>query len=197
MNVTIHTGITVVFMLFWAGSRPLEGNKTNNRPEIAQEQGIYFSFKGQRYALQSSPVRPSAAARRSSGSRYMQRDSSAGLYDLQENYVTIIRQDDPVHPHFGLAFGFEFDENTRSWPYTPISAVLQWKDFTWGGIEFSATDTLNYTGVNNEVSNDLTVEIDSFVNNTISGRFSGLLINGRGDMDRLDSGYFLVRLYRR
>lgn len=197
MNVTFHTGIKVTLLVCLVGSQQPEVDKTNNRPEIAQEQGIYFSFKGQRYALTSSPVRPSAAGRRSSVSRYMQRDSSASRYDLQENYVEIIRQDDPVHPHFGLAFGFDFDEDTQSWPYTPVSAVLQWKDFTWGGIEFGATDTLNYTGVNNEVSNDLTVEIDSFVNNTISGRFSGLLINGRGDMDRLDSGYFCVRLYRR
>lgn len=193
MNVTIHTGIKVALLAFLV----LEGNKTYKCPEIAHEQGIYFSFKGQRYALTSSPIRPSASGRHISGSKYLQRDSSASMYDLQKNYVEIIRQDDPAHPHFGLAFGFDFDENTHAWPYIPTHSVLQWKDFTWGGIEFSTSDTLNYTGVNNDVSNDLTVEIDSFVNNTIRGRFSGLLINGRGDMDRLDSGYFCIRLYRR
>ncbi len=124
-------------------------------------------------------------------------DSLANVYYVEKSYVEIIRQDDPVQPHAGLALGFEFDERHADYPYTPSNAVLQFKDFTWGGMEFSETDTLNFTGVSNEVSDDLTVEIDSFRNNIISGKFSGLLLSGAGQMANLDSGYFRVRLYKR
>jgi len=111
--------------------------------------------------------------------------------------VEIIRQDDPRDPHVGLAIGFEFDENNGEYPYTPAHAVIQLKNFSWGGVEFSQSDTLNFTGVSNNISDDVTLEVDGFVNDTIYGHFSGVLLSGAGTMASLDKGQFRAFLYRK
>jgi hypothetical protein len=123
-------------------------------------------------------------------------DTMSNWHNPVANYVEIIRQDDPLHPTIGIALGFEFDEDNGEYPYTPARAVLQLKDFGWGGVEFSRRDTLNYTGVSNQVSDDLQIEVDGFENDTIWGRFSGVLVSGAGPMAAIDSGTFRVRLYR-
>jgi len=123
-------------------------------------------------------------------------DTLSNRYLTTKQYVEIIRQDDPIRPHWGIALGFEFDENNGDYPYSPEFAVVQLKDFGWGGVEFSRRDTSNYTGVSNAVSDDVTIEVDSFYNDTIYGRFSGLLLSGAGPMAAVDSGAFKVFLYR-
>lgn len=120
----------------------------------------------------------------------------ANCYYPDRNYVEIIRQDRGDQPSLGIALGFEFDESNGEYPYTPSEAVLQIKDFSWGGVEFSALDTVNYTGVSNKVSNDFSLEILSWENDTITGTFSGLLLNGAGDQSPIDSGYFKIGLRR-
>jgi hypothetical protein len=124
-------------------------------------------------------------------------DTLSNWYSPSRQYVEIIRQEDSVQPRYGIALGFEFDETNGEYPYTPVHAKLQLKDFSWGGVEFSQADTLNYTGVSNEVSEDLLVEVLGFRNDTIFGQFSGLLLSGAGPMAQVDSGYFRVRVYRR
>lgn len=124
-------------------------------------------------------------------------DTLSNWYDPAKRYVEIVRQDHPARPTLGVALGFEFDEKSGKYPYPSSHAVLQLKNFGWGGVEFSPRDTLNYSGVLNDVSNDLTVEILDFQNDTITGKFSGLLLSGAGPMTPIDSGQFRVRLYRR
>lgn len=124
-------------------------------------------------------------------------DTLSNWYSPSRQYVEIIRQEDSAQPRYGIALGFEFDEANGEYPYTPVHAKLQLKDFSWGGVEFSQADTLNYTGVSNEVSEDLLVEVFGFRNDTIFGQFSGLLLSGAGPMAQVDSGYFRVRVYRR
>lgn len=124
-------------------------------------------------------------------------DTLSNWYDLQRGYVEIVRQESGPQPRYGIALGFEFDEENGEFPYTPAHAKLQFKDFSWGGVEFSQADTFNYTGVSNEVSEDLLVEVLGFRNDTIFGQFSGLLLSGAGPMTIIDSGYFRVRVYRR
>ncbi len=160
------------------------------------EVGLFFRFKNHDFSLRA-PLRNSA-------SRYFPRgrqnnaqlDTASNWFDPHRNYVGIIRQDDPVQPGIGLALSFEFDESNGDYPYTPEHAVVELKDFGWGGVNFGPRDTLNYTGVSNAVSDDLTVEIDSFQRDTIYGRFSGLLLSGAGPMASIENGRFMVRLYR-
>lgn len=64
-------------------------------------------------------------------------------------------------------------------------------------MEFSPRDTLNYTGVSNDVSDDLTIEILAFSHDTITGAFSGLLLSGAGPMAPIENGRFKVRVYRK
>jgi hypothetical protein len=123
-------------------------------------------------------------------------DTLSNWFDPTADYVEIIRQDDPLQPSVGIALGFEFDEDNGEYPYTPARAVLQLKDFGWGGVEFSVRDTMNYTGVSNDVSEDLMVEVDGFQNDTIWGRFSGVLVSGAGSMAGIEEGRFRVRVYR-
>lgn len=123
-------------------------------------------------------------------------DTLSNWYDPEKKYVEIIRQDNAVNPATGMALGFEFDETNGEFPYTPSYAVLQLKNFGWGGVEFSPRDTLNYTGVSNEVSDDLTIEILDFQNDTITGTFSGLLLSGAGPMVPVEEGRFRVMVYR-
>ncbi len=126
-----------------------------------------------------------------------QLDTLSHVLYTSRQYVEIVRQDAPYNPRLGLALGFEFDEKNGEYPYTPAYAVMQLKDFGWGGVEFSTVDTLNYTGVSNNVSDDIFIEVDTFYRDTIVGRFSGLLLSGAGAMMPIDSGHFKVRLYRR
>ena len=123
-------------------------------------------------------------------------DTLSNWFNPAKKYVEIIRQDDPVHPRFGIALGFEFDEGNGDYPYTPAYAKIQVKDFEWGGVEFSRLDTFIYTGVSNNVSDDLSIEVDGYQNDTIFGRFSGLLLSGAGPMAPIDSGYFRALVYR-
>ena len=124
-------------------------------------------------------------------------DTLSNWYSPTRRYVEIIRQEDSAQPRYGIALGFEFDETNGEYPYTPAHAKIQVKDFSWGGVEFSQADTLNYTGVSNDVSEDFQVEVLGFRNDTIFGQFSGLLLSGAGPMAVIDSGYFRVRVYRR
>lgn len=159
--------------------------------------GLWFRFKGQSLALQH-PMR-------NENTRFLPRkkhsnaqlDSMSNCYFTERKYVEIIRQDDPTHPRIGVAIGFEFDESNGGYPYTPAHAVLQLKDFGWGGVEFDTRDTFNYTGVSNAVSDDLQIEIDSFIKETIYGRFSGLLLSGSDKMAELEEGRFAIKLYRK
>ncbi len=124
-------------------------------------------------------------------------DTMSNQFQPEKHYVEIVRQDDPYLPKLGLAFGFEFDEANGEYPYTPARAVFQLKDFGYGGLEFGRRDTCNFTGISNAVSDDVTLEITGFSNDTISGTFSGLLLSGSGGMASLDSGVFKIRLLRK
>ncbi|MFN0035482.1 MAG: hypothetical protein ACKVUS_10450, partial [Saprospiraceae bacterium] len=124
-------------------------------------------------------------------------DTLSNWFDPETNHVEIIRQDNAVRPTIGVALAFEFDEENGEYPYTPAYAALQLKDFGWGGLEFSLRDTMNYTGVSNNVSDDLSIEILDFQNDTITGTFSGLLLSGAGQMTGIEEGRFRVRVYRR
>lgn len=159
--------------------------------------GVSFSFKGRKQILQhrmqkfDNPYYPRA------GYSNAQLDTMSNYFDPENGYVEIIRQDDPVSPALGLAIGFEFDETNGEYPYTPARAIMQLKDFGWGGVEFSRRDTLNYTGVSNDVSEDIQIEVDGFARDTIWGRFSGVLVSGAGVMATIENGYFRVRVHRK
>lgn len=164
---------------------------------LADKGGIFFRFKNKTYTL-TAGMRPGALAfYQRGGVSPALLDTLSNWFDPEKNYVEIVRQDDPAHPGAGMALGFEFDEKNGEYPYTPAQAVLQLKNFEWGGVEFSACDTLNYTGVSNAVSDDVQIEIDGFVHDTIFGRFSGLLVSGAGQMTPIEEGRFRVKLYRR
>ncbi len=160
------------------------------------QNGVQFTFKNRTIDL--------PAGMRAGNGAYFPRgqfndaklDTLSNWFDPQSNYVEIIRQDDPAHPSIGIALGFEFDENNGEYPYTPERAVLQLKDFGWGGVEFSRRDTMNYTGVSNAVSDDLLIEVEGFENDTIWGHFSGVLVSGAGPMASLEGGRFRVRVLR-
>jgi hypothetical protein len=124
------------------------------------------------------------------------KDTMSNVFYQEEKYIEIIRQDDALHPNLGIALGFEFDESNGEYPYTPANAVAQLKDFAYGGVQFDHRDTCNYTGVSNDVSDDITIEIDGFENDTIFGRFSGLLLNGAGKMASIDEGQFKLHVVR-
>lgn len=159
--------------------------------------GIRFRLRDREYIL-LAPMRPDKMAD-AVGARARaaaQLDTLSNCYHLQEQYVEIVRQDRPTNPQVGLALGFEFDENNGEYPYTPAHAVLQIKNFGWGGVEFAANDTLNYTGVSNAVSDDLDIQVDYYRNDTIGGHFSGRLLNGAGGEAGLEEGRFAVRVYR-
>ncbi|MEO6759469.1 MAG: hypothetical protein ABIO24_08435 [Saprospiraceae bacterium] len=158
--------------------------------------GVFFRFKNHDFSLRSPLGSSSSRYFPRSRQNAAQLDTASNWFNPQQHYVEIIRQDDPLQPGFGLALGFEFDENNGEYPYTPARAVLELKDFGWGGVAFSPRDSLNYSGISNAVSNDLTVEIDSYARDTICGRFSGLLLSGGGPMAMVENGRFKVRLYR-
>jgi len=158
--------------------------------------GIYFHFKKRDFAL-LHPMRQGDKNFLPRGNFSNKKlDTLSNWFSPEKQYVEIVRQDNPTQPTIGMALGFEFDEKNGEYPYTPAHAVLQLKNFGWGGVEFSPRDTLNYTGISNAVSDDLTIEILDFQNDTITGRFFGLLLSGAGPMTSIDSGYFRVRVYR-
>lgn len=169
------------------------------------DDGLQFTFKNRSISL-NAPARQGAAGEGVTGAKgvYFPRgrfakarlDTLSSWFDPDADYIEIIRQDDPLAPTVGVALGFEFDEENGDYPYTPARAVMQLKDFGWGGVEFSARDTMNYTGVSNEVSDDLMIEIDGFANDTIWGRFSGVLVSGAGSMAGIEDGRFRVKIYR-
>lgn len=160
------------------------------------DNSIYCTFKN-RELLLSYPMNPTPEALRLRGQRVVAKmDTLSNWYDPAKKYVEIVRQDHPTRPTLGIALGFEFDERNGEYPYTPSRAVLQLKDFGWGGVEFSYRDTLNYTGISNEVSDDLQIEIEAYRNDTIYGHFSGLLLSGAGPMGSIEKGKFAVKVYR-
>lgn len=169
----------------------------SEKPLLSEPAGIQFRFKGREMLL--------ACGMRQGPGNYLPRgnfsnrklDTLSNWFDPEKGYVEIIRQDNPELPTIGLAIGFEFDENNGEFPYTPAYGILQLKNFGWGGVEFGPRDTLNYTGVSNEVSDDLSIEILDFSNDTITGKFSGLLLSGAGPMAPIENGRFRARVYRK
>lgn len=160
------------------------------------ENSISCTFKNRDLIL-AYPMQPTAEAYRLRGRQAtLKMDTLSNWYDSVKNYVEIVRQDHPTQPTLGIAIGFEFDEQNGEYPYTPSYAVLQLKDFGWGGVEFSKRDTLNYTGISNDVSDDLQIEIEDYRNDTIFGHFSGLLLSGAGPMGSIENGRFAVKVYR-
>lgn len=157
--------------------------------------GIQLKFRNQELVL-AHPIRRDTRVAAPRAPSNAQLDTMSNWYSPSRRYVEIIRQDHPVHPRFGIALGFEFDAENATYPYRPENARLQFKDFTWGGVEFSPVDSCNFTGVKNEVSDDLTIQVEGYENDTIFGRFSGLLLSAAGPMAQLDSGVFRVFLYR-
>lgn len=158
--------------------------------------GIQFTFKDQKLILLYPMRRDPGTLGRRAGLSNAQLDTLSNWYSPVRKYVEIIRQDHPLQPHYGIALGFEFDGEFNDYPYTPAYAKLQLKDFTWGGVEFSLVDSCNFTGVSNDVSNDLSIQVEGYQNDTIFGRFSGLLLSAAGPMAQLDSGYFRVFVHR-
>ena len=166
-------------------------------PDATDPPGVYLRFKGREMIL-AHPMRRGVGNYLPRGDFSDKKlDTLSNWFDPERNYVEIVRQDNPSRPSVGIALGFEFDESNGEYPYTPAYGSLQLKDFGWGGVEFSPRDTLNYTGVSNEISNDLSIEILSFNKDTITGRFSGLLLSGAGPMAPLEDGRFRVRVYRK
>ena len=163
---------------------------------IHGESGISCTFKD-RELLLSHPMQPSPEVLKQKGRRAAEQlDTLSNWFSPVRKYVEIVRQDHPVRPTLGIAMGFEFDETNGDYPYTPAFAVMQLKDFGWGGVEFSRRDTLNYTGISNTISDDLHIEISDYRNDTIFGHFSGILISGGGSMASLEKGSFAVKVYR-
>jgi hypothetical protein len=165
-------------------------------PADDESMGIFFRFKNRDFHLDHPMRRSDAAFAPRSGLSNLALDTLSNRFDPENNRVEIIRQDHSTRPTIGLALAFEFDEDNGEYPYTPAYAALQIKDFGWGGVEFSRRDTMNYTGISNHVSDDFSIEILDFQGDTITGRFSGLLLSGAGPMASVDNGQFRVRLYR-
>ncbi len=175
---------------------PLNAGPAGTGIQDPDTPGIYLRFK-QREMLLLHPMRrgPGGYLPRNNFNN-AKLDTLSNWFDPEKKYVEIIRQDNPVQPTIGMALGFEFDEENGDFPYTPAYATLQLKNFAWGGVEFSPRDTLNYTGVSNDVSNDINIEITGFRNDTITGTFSGLLLSGAGPMAPVEDGHFRVKVYR-
>lgn len=159
--------------------------------------GLVFQFKNKTIPLSKRMGLDPSKLRQRGGLTDAQLDTLSNVLYTGRQYVEIVRQDDSYRPTLGLAIGFEFDETNGEFPYTPAHSVMQLKNFGWGGVEFSTRDTLDYTGISDSVSDDILIEVDTFYNDTIVGRFSGLLLSGAGPMAPVDSGYFCIRLYRK
>ena len=162
------------------------------------EEGIFFKFKGIDFALQSRTQAPTARfVARSIEEHTAKADTFSNVLYTDKQYVEIIRQDAAFEPMYGIALGFEFDERNGEYPYTPSHAVMQLKNFSYGGVEFSKADTSNYTGVFNDYSADFRIEVDGFEHDSIFGRFQGVLVSGSGEMQLLENGSFKVHLLRK
>jgi hypothetical protein len=159
-------------------------------------EGIQFTFKNRQIFLTSIMKVGNTAYFPRSRADDATLDTLSNWHSSSGKYVEIIRQDKAQQPAYGLAMGFEFDEDNGEYPYTPAHAVMQLKDFGWGGMEFSLLDTMNYTGVSNAVSDDIQIEIEGFEKDTIWGRFSGVLVSGSGKMASIEDGKFKARVYR-
>lgn len=159
-------------------------------------EGVCFRFKDRAITLAAGMQRGSGMYFPRGQYDNAKLDTMSNWFSPASNYVEIIRQDNSRDPGMGIALGFEFDETNGEYPYTPARSVVQIKDFGWGGVEFSRRDTMNYTGVSNDVSEDIQVEVEGFRNDTIWGRFSGVLVSGAGPMTSVDSGFFRVFVYR-
>jgi hypothetical protein len=158
--------------------------------------GISFRFKNKDIQLLHPMQRSDGRLHPRDGLSNASLDTLSNFFDPDANHIEIIRQDHPTRPTLGLALAFEFDETHGEFPYTPAYAAMQLKNFGWGGLEFSVRDTMNYTGVSNEVSDDFTIEIIEFNQDTITGTFTGLLLSGAGPMTPIENGYFRIKLYR-
>ncbi len=188
-----YLSLSVILVLF----SPFVAKIPNAGCPSPLQAGIQFKFKNQKFVLIYPMQRERQPYRRSQIRQTNARlDTLSNWLNLSQNYVEIIRQDDPLKPHFGIALGFEFDPQTDSFPFFPASAKLQFKDFGWGGVEFSPRDSSNFTGVLNAVSDDMTIQVDGFQNDTIFGRFNGVLLSAAGPMAPIDSGYFRAFVYR-
>jgi len=175
--------------LGWAASQPFV--------PPTDPQGIGFQFRKANYVLEHPMRLGRNNVFQRGGLTNADLDTASHCFHLRRHYVELVRQDDPARPQMGLALGFEFDETTDEYPYTPARAVLQLKDFRWGGVEFGVSDTLNFTGVSDSVSDDLQISVDWYRHDTIAESFSGLLLSGSGQMVVIDSGWFQVKVYRR
>lgn len=161
------------------------------------DNSISCTFKNRELIL-AYPMQPTPEALRRRGIHATEEmDTLSNWFSPSKKYIEIVRQDHPTQPTLGMALGFEFDEENGNYPYTPSRAVLQLKDFGWGGVEFSRRDTLNYTGISDDVSDDLQIEIEAYRNDTIFGHFNGLLLSGAGPMGSIEKGKFAVKVYRR
>lgn len=161
------------------------------------QNGVSFFFRGQFFQFEAPlQLHQKGSVFQRGGMTREAVDTSSHWFCPAKMWVEIIRQDEALNPHIGLALSFEFDETNGEYPYTPARSALQLKDYRWGGKEFAPNDTLNFSGVSNAVSDDIQIEVDGYENDTIYGRFSGLLLNGAGQMRAIDSGYFRVMVYR-
>ncbi len=164
---------------------------------ILPQNGVSFQLKGKKYQLSAKMRLATGGFGQRGGLARAYVDTVSNCFYINGNFIEILRQDHPMQPQCGIALGFEFHPDVDSFPYLPTRATVQFRDFRWGGVEFDAADTLNYTGVTNSVSDDIYFEVLSFRNDTVEGRFSGILLSGAGGMAQLDSGYFKARVYRR
>ncbi len=179
--------IGIGVFLWAAGSAPIETPLCD---------GIHFRANSRWFHLSYPAMRGGDKAPFGKSVRLMRWDTMSNWFSPSRGYVEIIRQDHPTNPLYGLALGFEFHDSIHIFPHAPTYVRAHFKDFSWGGKEFSRADSFNYTGLNNDVSNDLSLRVTDFHNDTIRGVFSAVLISGAGPMLHIDSGYFCVLLRR-
>lgn len=131
--------------------------------------GVQFTFKNATVTLTEKMALDTTRFRTRGEGPSFRFDTMSNVYFPDKQYVEFVRQDQSMQPRLGLAMGFEFDEKNGDYPYTPAHAVMQLKDFGYGGVEFSQRDTSNFTGVSDSVSDDISIEIEGFKNDTILG----------------------------
>lgn len=167
------------------------------REEVPSGEFFNFKFKGKRHELAARSALDTTRFSAKSAMNDGRLDTASNIFYQSKNYIEIIRQDERIRPMVGVALGFEFDESNGEFPYTPARAVIQIKDFRYGGVMFEKRDSLNFTGVSNSVSDDLDIEILGFQEDTIVGQFKGLLLNGAGGMAEVREGKFKIKLFRK
>ena len=166
---------------------------------VSDTSGISFQFKGKTIQLneRSYPDIEKVGVKGIASSSLERYDTSCNVFFEAENYVEIIRQDDKTQPSFGIAIGFEFSPGLDTLPYEIDQGVMQLKDFKFGGLQFSAQDSFNHTGVVNEFSQDFILIVTAFEKDTIEGTFKGVLLNGAGGLSHIENGQFRVGLMRK